>query len=72
MANLIFRGCLIRQCDIRPDDGGVFKRIHFTSSFSNSLSYTARSAGSFMLICAGPDRIFGTKDDIIQGGGGGQ
>jgi hypothetical protein len=35
-------------------------------------STTARNAGSYLLIDAGPDRIFGTDDDIIVGAGGGQ
>jgi prepilin-type N-terminal cleavage/methylation domain-containing protein len=33
---------------------------------------TARSAGSYLLIDAGADRIFGTDDDIVVGAGGGQ
>jgi len=33
---------------------------------------TARNAGSYMLIDAGVDRVFGTVDDIVIGSGGGQ
>jgi hypothetical protein len=33
---------------------------------------TAKNAGTYMLISAGPDRLFGTGDDIVVGGGGGQ
>ncbi len=43
-------------------------RAYFTSSIAN----TARGAGSYMLISAGPDHIYGNQDDIIQSGGGGQ
>jgi prepilin-type N-terminal cleavage/methylation domain-containing protein len=44
--------------------------IKYFSSYSD-LS-TARGAGSFLLISAGPDHIYGNDDDIIQSGGGGQ
>lgn len=39
--------------------------------FSNSFG-TARGAGSFLLISAGANHIYGDNDDIIQSGGGGQ
>ena len=42
---------------------------YFTSEQSTS---TAKYAGTYILISAGPDRKFGTADDIISGGGGGQ
>jgi prepilin-type N-terminal cleavage/methylation domain-containing protein len=42
---------------------------YFTSEQSNA---TAKYAGTYILISAGPDRKFGTADDIISGGGGGQ
>jgi prepilin-type N-terminal cleavage/methylation domain-containing protein len=40
--------------------------------FAGSGNNTARSAGSYLLIDAGVDRIFGTDDDIVVGAGGGQ
>ncbi|HYE21143.1 MAG TPA: type II secretion system protein [Tepidisphaeraceae bacterium] len=33
---------------------------------------TARGAGSYMLVSAGADRLYGTSDDIVYTGGGGQ
>jgi len=42
---------------------------YFTSEQSTS---TAKYAGTYILISAGPDRKFGTADDIVSGGGGGQ
>jgi prepilin-type N-terminal cleavage/methylation domain-containing protein len=42
---------------------------YFTSEQSTS---TAKYAGTYILISAGPDHRFGTADDIISGGGGGQ
>jgi prepilin-type N-terminal cleavage/methylation domain-containing protein len=42
---------------------------YFTSEQSNGL---AKYAGTYILISAGMDRKFGTADDIISGGGGGQ
>jgi prepilin-type N-terminal cleavage/methylation domain-containing protein len=33
---------------------------------------SAKHAGTYILIAAGPDRMFGTSDDIVVGGGGGQ
>jgi prepilin-type N-terminal cleavage/methylation domain-containing protein len=50
------------------DPNATAVQAYFTSSSGN----TAKNAGSFMLIDAGPDRIFGTADDIIVGAGGGQ
>jgi len=45
---------------------------YFTSSISPSNQFrTARFAGTYILIGAGPDRIYGTADDMIVGGGGG-
>jgi len=41
----------------------------FMSDQSNT---TAKYAGTYILISAGPDRKFGTADDIVSGGGGGQ
>lgn len=40
--------------------------------FSSTIAKTARGAGSYMLISAGPNHIYGDQDDIIQSGGGGQ
>jgi prepilin-type N-terminal cleavage/methylation domain-containing protein len=45
---------------------------YFTSKGTSGTGNTAKNAGSFMLIDAGPDRLFGTADDIIVGAGGGQ
>jgi prepilin-type N-terminal cleavage/methylation domain-containing protein len=42
---------------------------YFTSEQSTT---SAKFAGTYILISAGPDRKFGTADDIIMGGGGGQ
>jgi prepilin-type N-terminal cleavage/methylation domain-containing protein len=42
---------------------------YFTSEQSST---TAKYAGTYILISAGADRKFGTADDIISGGGGGQ
>ena len=44
----------------------------FKSPFSTSTVVTAKNAGSYMLISAGPDRKYMTDDDIIVGGSGGQ
>lgn len=43
-------------------------RTFLTGQTGNS----AKFAGSFILIGAGPDHLYGTSDDIIMGGGGGQ
>jgi prepilin-type N-terminal cleavage/methylation domain-containing protein len=43
-------------------------QAYFTSSSGN----TAKGAGAYILIDAGPDRIFGTADDIVVTAGGGQ
>jgi hypothetical protein len=43
-------------------------QAYFAAPSGNS----AINAGTFILISAGADRIFGTQDDIIVGGGGGQ
>jgi hypothetical protein len=43
-------------------------QAYFTAPGGN----TARFAGTYLLLDAGPDRIFGTDDDIIIGAGGGQ
>jgi len=47
---------------------------YFTGSIANKsgTAVSARGAGSFMLISAGPDRVFGNDDDILYTGGGGQ
>lgn len=42
-----------------------------TSSTAASGTKVARYAGTFMLIGAGADRVYGTDDDLIVGGGGG-
>ena len=47
-------------------------RDYLISYFGNSSGTAAKSAGSYLLIDAGPDRIFGTNDDIVVGAGGGQ
>jgi type II secretory pathway pseudopilin PulG len=47
-------------------------RTYLNTYFGNSAGSAAKNAGSYMLIDAGPDRIFGTDDDIIVGAGGGQ
>jgi prepilin-type N-terminal cleavage/methylation domain-containing protein len=44
----------------------------FTSEPQNRANVMARYAGTFILIAAGPDATYGTPDDIITGGGGGQ
>jgi type II secretory pathway pseudopilin PulG len=43
-------------------------QAYFTAPGGNA----ARNAGTYLLLDAGPDRIFGTDDDIIVGAGGGQ
>jgi type II secretory pathway pseudopilin PulG len=46
---------------------------YFTSSSSSlDTAKNARYAGSFIMISAGADRVYGTTDDLIVGGGGGQ
>jgi len=39
---------------------------------SEQSTTSAKFAGTYILISAGPDRKFGTADDIVMGGGGGQ
>ncbi|HEY7115671.1 MAG TPA: hypothetical protein VH475_03735, partial [Tepidisphaeraceae bacterium] len=49
----------------QPSDAAV---IYFTAQGST----TAKGAGTYILICAGADHKFGTADDLIYTGGGGQ
>jgi prepilin-type N-terminal cleavage/methylation domain-containing protein len=50
---------------------GTPQRAWIVDYFS-SASGSAKNAGSYLLLDAGPDRVFGTDDDIIVGAGGGQ
>jgi hypothetical protein len=49
-------------------NGNPWIRDYFTAKGST----IAKNAGSYMLLDAGADRVFGTDDDIIVGAGGGQ
>jgi prepilin-type N-terminal cleavage/methylation domain-containing protein len=51
--------------------GGPAKPEVVTYFTSEQSTTSAKYAGSYILIGAGPDRKFGTADDIIMGGGGG-
>ena len=50
-------------------NGKLWIRNYFTGGPDVN---TARNAGSYLLLDAGADRVFGTDDDIIVGAGGGQ
>jgi prepilin-type N-terminal cleavage/methylation domain-containing protein len=51
--------------------GGPTKPEVVTYFTSEQSTTSAKYAGTFILISAGPDRKFGTSDDILMGGGGG-
>jgi prepilin-type N-terminal cleavage/methylation domain-containing protein len=51
--------------------GGPSKPEVVTYFTSEQSTTSAKYAGTYILISAGPDRKFGTADDIIMGGGGG-
>ena len=55
-----------------PAQKPVAQNKYVQGYFGSTSGNTAKNAGSFMLIDAGPDRQFGTPDDIIVGAGGGQ
>ena len=52
--------------------GGPAKPEVVTYFTSEQSTTSAKFAGTYILISAGPDRKFGTADDIVMGGGGGQ
>jgi type II secretory pathway pseudopilin PulG len=45
---------------------------YFTSKFGTGTGNANAAKGSYLLIDAGPDRLFGTADDIVVSAGGGQ
>ena len=66
----------LKATDVLKADASDGKtREYFAAPMTNSSGMsvvTAKYAGTYILISAGPDRIFGTSDDVIVGGGGGQ
>jgi len=55
------------------DQSDATVRAYFATPDTKDLPQpTARAAGTYLLIDAGPDRIFGNDDDIIVSAGGGQ
>jgi prepilin-type N-terminal cleavage/methylation domain-containing protein len=55
-----------------PKTKDYFTNTMTGTAASGTGGVTAKNAGTYMLISAGPDRLFGTSDDIVVGGGGGQ
>ena len=45
-------------------------RSYFATQNAAGNVANAKFAGGYMLICAGPDRKYGTDDDVVVGGGG--
>ena len=60
------------QFPVRGADQTAVNNYFKIDPIGGATDYSARGAGSYILISAGPDRRFGTPDDIIVVGGGGQ
>jgi len=62
----------VNTADTTETLGGGPSKPEVVTYFTSEQSTTAaKFAGTYILIGAGPDRKFGTSDDILMGGGGG-
>ena len=58
---------------LKADGHLDFSKAWVTDYFNDKLgSGNTAKGGGYLLIDAGPDRVFGTADDIVVGAGGGQ